>query len=570
MGWIDYHVYQYVDIICYNVVYFLFSESLTNVLRKKYLSLMVPVQYGVSLDSIRPEPLKDVYVEMDLHINTTNTFPKKFNYLNLKKEMEARMQSSDTIPIAKFFSNLEPHLHMAKDPKKVLLQGRPGVGKSTLAKYLVKQWAEGSLWSHINYVFLVKVKQLPSRDKWSLSELLFYGLSDNTECHTKWLDVITEYPEKVLVILEGYDEGRWTERAQGQGDEGKDLSTLVSLIISNDLLPGAHVLVCSRPTDQLPMKAFSRVVQLYGFTKDNISDYVQKFPHVKKDGQFVTKCLKALEENQDLAGLCNLPLQCGFVCACLADRFTCEEQEEVPFVNTSTSLYVQLTVQLAQKLHPHLNSNKKTDVPKLFAKIKEPWSKHANLAKLGVMSSPQKFVFDEEDLDKFQFTIPDKKCGILVKSETPDSRFKGATKPCWYFSHTTIKEFFAALGLLRSYNDGGWECLRKCPLPVHLKTIVMFMAGLLGDTSHKYFVERLVLEDGQASSKRSEMLNAITDLIPNLSDDAMIMTTAFETQNSAMIRVVPTEIRSSNMPMTDRSALVWILRNENNHIKSLR
>ena len=553
-------------------MYFLFSEFLTKVLHERYLSLTVPVQYGVGLDSIRPEGLEDVYVEMDHYISTTDKFPKKFNYLGLKKEMEAHMQSSDTVPIAKFFSNIEPHLHKTKEPKKVLLQGRPGVGKSTFAKYLVNQWAKGSLWSNINYVFLVKVKQLPSREKWSLSELLFYGLSGHTDYHTAWLDVITECPEKVLVILDGYDEGRWTERAQGQGNDGEDLSTLISLIINNDLLPGAQVLVCSRPTDQLPMKAFSRVVQLYGFTTDNINDYVRKCPHVKKDDKFVTKCLGALRENQDLAGLCNLPLQCGFVCAYLADKFTCEEQEEVPVVNTSTSLYIQLILQLAQNLHPDLKSWKMTHVEKLFDKIKMPLIKHAKLAKLGIMSSPQKFVFDAEDLAKFDFKMSDKKCGILVKSKIPDPRLKGTGKPCWYFNHTTTKEFFAAVGLLRSYNadnDGGWECLGTDPVAEHMKAIVMFMAGLLGDTSHEYFVERLVLEDRQASSK-SEMLNAITDLIPNLGDDSMIRTTAFETQNSAMVCVVPTEIRSSNMTMTDRSALVWILRNENDHIKSLR
>ncbi|KAK2193299.1 hypothetical protein NP493_16g12031 [Ridgeia piscesae] len=102
------------------------------------------------------------------------------------------------------------------------------------------------------------------------------------------------------------------------------------------------------------------------------------------------------------------------------------------------------------------------------------------------------------------------------------------------------------------------------------------MPGLLGDARHEYFVERLLSADGQqksqqlTASSRGEMLNAITCLVQELNDDAMIMAAVFETQNCDMVHVVPTEIDTTDMSVMDQCALVWLLRNKDYNIKSLR
>ena len=244
--------------------------------------------------------------------------------------------------------------------------------------------------------------------------------------------------------------------------------------------------------------------------------------------------------------------------------------------NTTTGLYVQATVQMLSHLHPNLKySVEKPDVSGLFDIIKSPLIKHAHLAKHGMMSSPPKFVFGKKDLDMHQFTDADRECGFLVESrQTQAQRRKGTTLPCWSFSQTKLQQFFAALGLLRSYH-GGWACLERDTLTEHLEPVVMFMAGLLGDTSHAYIVERLVFGDRQLrpqqsiESLRREMLNAITYLIRNLNDDAMVLTAVFETQNCDLVHVVPTEIQLRSMTTATQHALVWLLCNENYDIKSL-
>ena len=540
-------------------------------LREKYQHLTVPVCHSVELDSDKPVCLEDAFVEMHLQKHTEEKFPEKFSYDDLK-EMETRVQSNDAIPIAELFSNLGNGEHQKTTaPTKVLIRGQPGVGKSTLAKHIANQWARGALWPDIKYTFLVPIKQLPLRETWSLSNLLLDGLIPPKH-HAACLDVINGSPEEILVFLDGYDEGGGSDQQEGQSNKEDTLSTLISRIINNGVLPGAKVLVSSRPTKQLPVKAFNHSVQLRGFTSEMVSKYVHKNAYTKEEEEFI---MKQLDASPSMAGLCQVPLQCAFVCASLTDMYTCAENAEAPAVNTTTDLYVQSTVQTASKLHPHLKYSKEaTDLDDLFDIIEAPLRKHADLARSSIMSSPPKFIFYKDDLDKFDFDETDRNCGFLVELRTPDPRFKRVTRSCWAFSHTTTQEFFAAVGMLRS-DDSVWECLRNKPLVEQLKTMVMFMGGLLGDTGHSYYVEHLVSSDATRDSQRlttrlTEMLIQTRILTQMMDDDAMMIATVFETQNPDMVQIVPTEIKSSNMSMMDMHALVWLLENENGHITSLR
>ena len=554
------------DVSIFMYIYYkiyLFSEFLGKMLRQKYQHLTVPVQCSVGIDSEKPAYLEDIFVEMHLQKQTTESFPEKFSYFDMK-EMETRVQSNDAIPIANLFSNqANDAQHKTKAPTKVLIQGKPGVGKSTLAKHIASQWAKGILWSHIKYVFLVPLKKLPPNEKWSISNLLLDGLI-TPDRHKACLDVITEHPDESLVILEGFDEGRMEEAA---------LSTLISQIINNEELTGANILVTSRPTKQLGMKAFNHTVQLYGFTSERIRDYVRKITDTKKEEEFIMNCLNA---NPNMAGLCHVPLHCVFVCQCLAGMYASAERGETPTVNTTTDLFVQVTLQTASKLHACFKySKKKNDFDDLFNIIEAPLRRHAGLARYGIMSVPPKFFFHEEDLDKFHFDETDRNCGFLVASTRPHPRMKTGTCSGWEFSHATLHEFFSAVGMLRS-DDSVWEKLEDDTLVEQLKTMLMFVGGLVGDPKHEYYVERLVLGDQQLNPQQSvarlreRMLKKITDLMEKVNDNSMKIVTAFESQNPQMVHVVPTEIESSSMSIMDIRALVWLLNNENYHIKSLR
>ena len=547
---------------------YMFSEFLKNALQNKYKNVTVPTTRSVGVDSDKPESLEDVFIEVHLQKHSTESLPENISLLD-RKEKETQVQTSDAIPLDHLFRNIDGD--KIKTATKVLLQGRPGVGKSTLVKYAANQWAKGSLWDDTKYTFLVSLKELelPPNQSWSLSNLLFDGLIP-PEHHVACLDVITKRPQEVLVILDGFDERRCTDKQQEQNKNEADLAKLLSRIINNGELPGAKVLVSSRPTKQLPVKAFNHTVELRGFTEEMINEYVDK-TYTKEQKGFIMKHLHA---DRNMAGLCQMPLQCTFVCASLADRHSCGDDAGMAVVKTTTDLYVQATIQMARKLHPHLKySKEETDLDELFNTIKTPLVKHAELARYGIMSSPPKFIFSKDDLGKFKFDESDRNCGFLVESRIPDPRFKGTTQQRWEFTHTTMQEFFAAVGMLRS-GDNVWMNLQE-GMVERLKTMLSFLAGLLGDRSHKYYVEHLVaggaaLNPDNTATALQDMLTMTRTLAKMMNDDAMIIATVYETQNSDMVDIVPTEIAARNMSVTDMCALVWLLENDNFRITSLR
>ena len=543
-----------------------FLEFLKNALQKKYEHLTVPTTHSVNLNSQLPESVEDVFVKVHLQKHSTESLPENIRLLDLK-EKETQVQTNDAIPLDQLFSKLD--VDKIRTARKVLLQGRPGVGKSTLVKYAANQWAKGSLWEDTKYTFLVALKELelPPNESWSLSNLLFDRLIP-PEHHEACLDVIIKRPQEVLVILDGYDERKCTDKQQEQNKNEADMDKLLSGIINNGVLPGAKVLVSSRPTKQLPVNAFNHTVELRGFTEEMINEYVDK-TYRKEQKEFIMNHLRA---DRNMAGLCQMPLQCSFVCASLADRHSCADDAEMAVVNTTTDLYVQATIQMARKLHPHLKYSKEdTDLDELFNTIEAPLVKHAELASYGIMSSPPKFIFSKGDLDKFDFKESDRNGGFLVESRTPDPRMKGITQQRWGFTHTTMQEFFAAVGMLRS---GMWMNLKEV-MDEQLKTMVSFIAGLLGDTSHRYYVQKLVaggtaLNTDNLATTLKGMLNMARIFTEKMNDDAMMIATVYETQSSDMVDVVPTEITSGNMSITEMRALVWLLKNDNFHITSLR
>ena len=94
-------------------------------------------------------------------------------------------QSNDAIPIGQLFCNPVPTVHKMTAPKKVLLEGQPGIGKSTVAKDIVNQWP----W--IEYVFLIKLKDQPSHKNCSLSELNGLILADHQAACIKVISKMT-------------------------------------------------------------------------------------------------------------------------------------------------------------------------------------------------------------------------------------------------------------------------------------------------------------------------------------------------------------------------------------------
>ena len=190
----------------------------------------------------------------------------------------------------------------------VLIQGRPGSGKTTLANRLTKEWSnkmENSKITECPLLVRVKLRELRSSgENLSLSDILHYSLSDDIEYIDEEIAQYLSEPknaERLCIILDVLDE---------YPPAYSDPSNYIYKIFNQKKLSTATVIVLSRPE---AFKTFFeksgdrgyQVYQLFGFNSTRIREYVSRnFP----DQEHAERFLSYLDEKPAIHQLCTSPL----------------------------------------------------------------------------------------------------------------------------------------------------------------------------------------------------------------------------------------------------------------------
>lgn len=90
-------------------------------------------------------------------------------------------------------------------PKFVLVEGAPGVGKSTFAWEACRKWAEGEILTAFKLVILIRLRDYSVRKTACLGDLIQYPC-DSTIQHKVIEEITKTEGTGVLILFEGYDE----------------------------------------------------------------------------------------------------------------------------------------------------------------------------------------------------------------------------------------------------------------------------------------------------------------------------------------------------------------------------
>lgn len=544
-------------IIKYSLMYF-FTDTITKQIRQKYCNSYLPVQY--SLDAPTRAPLDDMFVDLRLQKFETRKLPETLPYSDVE-EMQRCKQSSEVIQIPQLFDMLKDKVA----PHNVLIRGKAGVGKTTFVKQMSKQWAEKKLWNDIKYLFVVTLRELPQDRKWTLADLLLGELTLSEEEKTVAINEICKHPEDIMVAIEGLDEFpeyKFSEKRGGVRNEEVDLNVLISGIISSVMLPGAKVLVTSRPTDQLPSEVCHRVTEIYGFSKENIEKYVDKFSGGDSKLQLFIR--RFLDTNVNIATMCYIPIQCNFVCMCLRDMHSCKLTGDVAAVSTITQLYVFATLHLIRKLHPALkNESKQMDAEAIFNKVGDSLKKHVKVAKCCTLSSPLRLILYEKDIE--EISVEDRQSVFLEESQTTDAVTRGLRRQCWSFTHLTFQEFLTAVSLLIGH-PRDISRLTDSETSVHQHEVLLtFVVGLLCDPSNANFNRYFGSADNVQLNPRT-----FIEELEHKTEPLQLITLIHEAQCEDLVEIVPETIASRRLHPTEGMALAWLLQQQTCAITSLK
>ena len=302
-------------------------------------------------------------------------------------------------------------------PKKVLLEGAPGCGKSTLALQICRLWSEGKLFQEYKLVILVRLRDPAVQNAKSISDLL--PCHDETMAQDIEILIRESIGDNVLFVLDGWDE--IPSSAPGHA--------LILNLIERRQLHESSIIITSRPTSSANLHPLiSSRIEILGFTKDELRRYFSDC--LRDNAVAVETLLKKISENPAVEGSCYLPMNASVI----VHLFKCEENLHF---STQYSIFSALIRNLIVR---HLRKNglrekipslkSLDDLPEL---INSPFKDLCELAYNGVVED--KVTFD------IKFSSSFDTLGLLQGVES----FAGCgISHSYNFLHLSIQELLAA------------------------------------------------------------------------------------------------------------------------------
>ena len=346
----------------------------------------------------------------------------------------------------------------------VLIDGAPGIGKSTLAWQVCRKWARKELGSAKQYklVVLIRLREKKAQEACYLEDLPLP--CDDTA------DALTAIGkgERVLIVCDGLDELPYEKRQEN--------SVYINLL-KGKLLPEATIIVTSRPSANADLwkhcqHRIDRHLEVIGFTKTDIRLFAES---VFKD-EILESFWTYITANPPINSMMRIPLNADIIALIYQTHY----DASTSFPTTMTRLFDALTRALICR-HVPLCQNSDFQMPESLHCIHEidnlpsQVGKHflelARIAYKGICEDKcvyTNLAFDFEHL------------GLMEKIIIADV---AQHRKCFYtFLHHTLQEYMAALHIAIELS----KCLNSLEFEIERKDVIArFLAGFCDD-DHEY------------------------------------------------------------------------------------
>ncbi|XP_015679160.1 NACHT, LRR and PYD domains-containing protein 12 [Protobothrops mucrosquamatus] len=333
-------------------------------------------------------------------------------------------------------------------PQIVVLQGAAGIGKTTMAKKMMLDWASQQLYhDKFNYVFYIYCREMnlhAESEKSSIAEIISKQWPRCQEMKSV-IENILKNEKKLLFIIDGFDELRYSFDQFEDSfcfDPWKEepVKIILRSLFQKKLLPESSLIITTRPTalDKLHRcLKHPHFFQILGFSRKEREEYFYKFFGEDKDQ--ATQALRFVKQNDTLFTMCIIPLVSWIICTVVKQEMeTGKDLQKTPC--TLTAIYMRYLSSLLDFHH----QESKQDVQR---KLKT----FCSLAAEGIWK--QQILFMEEDVKKHSLYQDD-----LFPLFLNQNIFKRDIHCIQTFSfiHLSFQEFFAALFYV--LEDGEEQC----------------------------------------------------------------------------------------------------------------
>ncbi|KAG0019347.1 hypothetical protein BGZ80_005966, partial [Entomortierella chlamydospora] len=404
-------------------------------------------------------------------------------------------------------------------PKKILIQGRAGIGKTTLCKRLVKVAQAGKwrdLFDAVLWIPLRQLRAFRARDIEGLLREKFFPHRHHNEKEALVAGLAKLIRDgKVLFILEGLDE----IVADAQTEQGIPLKEFMRYLLNQE-----YVVITSRPSgvDASMLLDLDLELETIGFSPKDINNYVKQV--LENNLDTAKAVLKFIEQNPSIKDLVKIPVQLDVVCYSW-DLLPVSSDQSV----TMTLLYQTMVHKLFCKDGNRLQ--KKSCGGSLtihqFKRLRgyqienlmEDEIEYLSYLAYKAMQEDYHVEFKEKDLgeameelDEIHQNSEKPQLPLQLIDQLKDTSFlhtadgdltMESAERAWYFLHLTFQEYFAASWVVRmlemsrkTYGDA-WEAsvnnavafIQHYKRNARYEIVFQMVAGLLKCETLQFFFE---------------------------------------------------------------------------------
>ena len=494
-----------------------------------------------------PPVKKTHFVNLALINQTAINFSKDFVRQTIHGSIDDIVKDKKKIDYEEAFENLE-------DGALVLVEGRPGCGKTTLMHKLSQDWEKKNLLQS-RLFFLIHFRRFSNRSDITLADIIRAASRDFTDDDVRQMCAHIEKSSGrgVVFALDGLDEY-----------SPKSSNNLLYELIKRERLTNSVVIVASRPAASQKFRRYAnKHVEVLGFLKPQIQEYVKIY--FKECPDKAQGLLRYLDLHLNVMHMCYVPLHSAMV-TYLYDV----EGSDLP--HTETEIYRHFA--LWTLVRSFKKRSDALDIPFILRNFNELSSEDKRyfdvilkLAYNATIDSKQVFTLDEvKELVSQQLSTSgtgndEKTLGLIVI----DRYFvKYGLDEIYTFLHLTFQEYLCAVYVANQTEEKQKEILLTHGSSKKLAEVWKFYCGV-GNCSPENF--SVLLDKAQCKVKNRRKMT-----VPNT---LLHLHCAYESQQDWMCSKVMgkcdscLELRDQSLSPSDMTAVGYVVRRSEMPLKGL-
>ena len=357
-------------------------------------------------------------------------------------------------------------------PRTVLIEGDPGMGKTTYCQKLAYDWAtKQNEWDpcfpEIEVLLLLKCHEIKS-DIWKAIDDQILPEEMDTQAKECFFTFIRENQSKVLLVLDGLDEA-----------DTSNLKMFSNLIESKEL-SGCYIVFTSRHEAGRNARRYCDILwEIVGFTQKDAESFIHKYLKNVNKEHLARKLVKTLwsrsfESGQpnDLRDLTKNPLNTALLCVIWEDL-------KGVFPTSRTELYIEIVLFVLRRYE------QKQGLPSENEELLSVYNK--DLIYLGRMALESlqngELCFEEDESCRRCIVLS--KIGFLLLQPAVSKR---RVRARYTFLHKSFQEFFSGFFLACRLIKGEISCesvVTDQTYESELYQIFVFLIGILVSKSKK-------------------------------------------------------------------------------------